>query len=206
LGASAVTATHIVTPYEGILHRAGPSRVVSYEPSPDLTVPGDVLRPPSGVGHGLLLRYYDYRTNTGRLFLTQHVRSASLDTATGLPDGPARPRAVPRNRWFAKWTATLTAPATGAFRFMLTSDRSSRLRIDGRIIIDNGDRSTDRGTSTGAGSARLAAGRRYVIEVDYWGQRPGGSRPSRLAVADRPAVRCGRARGPQCRCRRRVRR
>jgi len=52
---------------------------------------------------------------------------------------------------------------------MLTSDRSSRLLIDGRIIVDNQDNSTDRGTSTGAGSARLLTGKRYSIEVDYRG-------------------------------------
>lgn len=169
LGASAVSATRIVTPYEGILHRAGPGRVVSYQASPDLTVPYDVLRPPSGVGHGLLLRYYNYRTNIGRPFLTQHVRSVSLDTASGLPARPGRPPVVPRHRWLARWTGTLTAPVTGSFRFMFTSDQSGRLLIDRRIIIDNQDSSTDRGTSTGAGSTRLVAGKRYLIEVDYRG-------------------------------------
>jgi glycogen debranching enzyme len=44
---------------------------------------------------------------------------------------------VPANHWSARWSGSVTAPADGTYRMDTTSDDGIRVRVDGKLVIDN---------------------------------------------------------------------
>jgi outer membrane protein OmpA-like peptidoglycan-associated protein len=70
-----------------------------------------------------------------------------------------------RFEWFAlDYKGTFAVPATGTYRFRLTSDDGSRLLIDGQQVIDNDG---IHGEAAVEGSAELSEGA-HAIEVQYF--------------------------------------
>src|SRR5262249_511452 len=118
-GGSFVFGQDLLTPYTAISDRAGPDVAVTYTDSPATAIPAQLLAPSSGHGDGLLARYYADQTYSGRPTFTR------LTTALNL-SGDAYPVRVVRH-WSVTWTGTLTAPATGAYTFLLTSNHGGRL-------------------------------------------------------------------------------
>ncbi|MDX1932287.1 MAG: PA14 domain-containing protein [Capsulimonadales bacterium] len=64
-----------------------------------------------------------------------------------------------------RWTARPTAPATGAYRFVTTSDDGVRLTIKGKRVIDNW---TDHGGTENEATVELKQGETAEIELDYY--------------------------------------
>ena len=108
----------------------------------------------------------------GTAIRTERVREAEafwLQTPSELPAG---------GRWSAQLRARLVPRETGAHRFSLTSAGATRLRVDGRVVLDNWS-SRKPGTSFfGLGSAELrgevslAEGVPVDVEVDFGQDRP----------------------------------
>jgi beta-glucosidase len=131
-GSGATTVAGLVTPIDGITARAGAGVDVTYAPGTLGTAPlpvlsGSVLAPTSGTGPGLLATYYATPDWSGTPVAT-HV-DPSIDFATapvpGLP-----------TVWSARWTGTLTAEATGDYRFSVNGGGAFRLAIGGRQVAD----------------------------------------------------------------------
>lgn len=108
----------------------------------------------------------------GAVVRTDRVREAEAFWLQTPPELPAK------QPWSARLRARLLPKEDGAHRFSLTSAGASRLRVDGRLVLDNW---TDRkpGTSFfGLGSAEvraeveLRAGVAVEIEVDFAQDRP----------------------------------
>ncbi|GAB3870152.1 hypothetical protein GCM10029964_004080 [Kibdelosporangium lantanae] len=78
-------------------------------------------------------------------------------------DGSPAP-GVNADNWSARWTGTLTAPATGTYELALTSDDGSRLYLDGGLVVDNWG---DHGTQTRTASVTLQAGVPHRVQIDY---------------------------------------
>ncbi len=74
------------------------------------------------------------------------------------------------NQWSARWTGTITAPASGEYTFALTSDDGSRLLLGGRLLIDNW---RDQAPVTETAKVTLTAGQAVPLEVDFY-QNAGG--------------------------------
>jgi beta-glucosidase len=153
-GSSVVLGHDRIPPYQAIGRRAGPGVAVTYTDSPGSAIPPDLLTPSSGVGHGLLVRYYRGLTYSGRPTFTRVATAIQFR-------GHAYPGRVIR-QWSATWTGTLTAPATGSYTFLFTSNRSGHVLIDDRPVV-----STSGYPTTSSGSVRLVAGGHYPIEVKY---------------------------------------
>ncbi|RIL06087.1 MAG: glycosyl hydrolase [Proteobacteria bacterium] len=89
------------------------------------------------------------------------------------PDGLA-----PKQPWSARLRARLVPPESGAHRFALASAGKSRLRVDGRAVLDNWDDRQPGTSFFGLGSAEVAAevelraGVAVEIEVDFAQDRP----------------------------------
>lgn len=164
-GSAHVNAESIVTPYQGIVARAGRHIQVRYaqgdtpvgEPP---VLAAKYLTPSSGTGHGLTGRFYAGRGLSGAPVAVHHANDIDFDWGKSAPvDGLAA------DDWSAKWTGTLTPPTTGRYTFALTSDDGSRLFVDGKLLVDNwGDHASNTKTAT----VMLKAGQPVDIEVDYY--------------------------------------
>ena len=171
-GSATVAGTGTVTPYEGIKARAGSAATVTYaqgSQSPGGALPAidsSYLTPPSGTGHGLQGDYYTNTTLAGSPAATRTDPQVAFDWNGGPPaDG------VDGGSFSARWTGTITPPATGSYTFGLTSDDGSRLLLDGKQVIDNW---RDQAAHTETAAVDLTAGTPVKVEVDYY-QGGGGS-------------------------------
>jgi len=170
-GSAAVVAPSVVTPYRGIADRAGRGVEVRYAEGafplggPLPSVPPRYLTPSSGGGQGLTVQLYNNMTLAGAPVLTRVDSNVSADWHDQSPG-----QGVNANQWSARWTGTITAPATGEYTFSLTSDDGSRLFVNGALTIDNW---RNQGPTTETGKVTLAAGQPVQIEVDYY-QDDGG--------------------------------
>jgi beta-glucosidase len=170
-GSAAVVAPYVVTPFEAILKRAGSGVAVRYAQGTLPTsgslpaVPAQVLAPSAGGGHGLTVQYFNNMTLAGDPVVTR------VDSSIG-GDWHDQPPAegVTADKWSARWTGTLTAPATGEYTFSLTSDDGSRLLVNGVRIIDNW---RDQAPTTEMGTVSMTAGQVVPIEIDFY-QNAGG--------------------------------
>jgi len=172
-GSAAVVAPYVVTPFQGIARRAASGTVVKYSQGtlppngPLPAVPSQVLAPSSGGGHGLTAEFFNNMTLAGPPVLT---RVDSMPDANWHDQPPAP--GVNANRWSARWTGTLTAPAAGLYSFSVTSDDGSRLLLNGALRIDNW---RDQGPTTMTDTVTLTAGQSVQVEVDYYQDAGGDS-------------------------------
>jgi beta-glucosidase len=164
-GSGAVLPTgSVITGLQGIRDRAGANAHVTYSPGTLGTAPlpvlsGPVLRPSSGGGSGLTGTYYASPDFTGTPVATRTDPSVDVSSTpvAGLP-----------GVWSARWTGTLTPPATGDYRFSLNLAGRAQLRVAGRAVINV--KYADFAT-TAHGLVHLRAGQRVPIELDYSSDR-----------------------------------
>jgi beta-glucosidase len=129
-------------------------------------VPASALTPTSGGGSGLTGQFYNNMTLSGSPVLIRNSGTLNFTWNGGSP-GPG----VNGTGWSAKWTGTLTAPATGVYTFATNSDDGSRLLLNGQLVVSQWG---DQAATTKSGSVALTAGQTVPIEVDYY-QNAGGS-------------------------------
>ncbi len=171
-GSATVAGTGTVTPYEGIKARAGSAATVTYAQGSQSSsgalpaIDSSYLTPPSGTGHGLQGDYYTNTTLAGTPAVTQTDPQVAFNWNGGSPA-----TGVDGGSFSAKWTGTITPPATGSYTFGLTSDDGSRLLLDGKQVIDNW---RDQAAHTETAAVDLTAGTPVEVEVDYY-QGGGGS-------------------------------
>ena len=164
-GSAHVNAPSVVTPLQGLTTRAGSGVNVQYAQGVGTggalpVVPSSALKPTSGSGNGLSGQYYNNMTLSGSPVLTRNDATISFNY-----NGNSPASGVNATQWSAKWTGTLTPPATGSYTFSLTSDDGSQLLINGTKISDNW---RDQAANTQTGTVSLTAGRAVSIEVDYY--------------------------------------
>jgi beta-glucosidase len=164
-GSASVDAPYVVTPYQGIANRAGSSVHVQYAPgvAADSQLPvvtSQYLKPALGGGDGLTAQFYNNMTLGGSSVLTRTNPNIDFTWNGGSPGN-----GVNATQWSAKWTGTLTPPATGSYTFSLASDGGTRLYINGQLIIDNW---SDQAAHTETGAVSLTANKPAQIEVDYY--------------------------------------
>jgi beta-glucosidase len=153
-GGSLVPGGDAVMPFRAIANRAGPGVTVTYSDGPAVPIPAEFLTPLWRDGHGLLARYYDNLSASGRPAVTRVTSTIQLGR-------DARPAKL-RKRWSVTWTGTLTAPATGSYTFLFNANHGARFLIDDRVVM-----STTGYPSMTSATVHLVAGRRYLVEVKY---------------------------------------
>ncbi|MEV4709046.1 glycoside hydrolase family 3 C-terminal domain-containing protein [Actinoplanes sp. NPDC049316] len=158
-GSARVNPPYVVSPYQGIKERAGAGAEVTYQPG---TVRADGALPPveaEVLGAGLRAEFFRGTTLSGPPVATR--TDAALDAEWRAGNAGI---GIKEN-WSARWTGTLTPPATGTYTFSLTSSDGGRLRIGGRTVVDNGWAEAGRRTRTG--TVTLTAGRPVPVEIEY---------------------------------------
>ncbi len=185
-GSAAVVAPYVVTPFDAIRARAGSGVAVRFAqgtlpPNGTLpAVPVGYFAPASGGGHGLTGEYFNNMTLSGVPVLSR------VDTVIGVDWHDRSPApGVNADKWSAKWTGTITPPASGEYVFSLTSDDGSRLFINGVQIINNW---SEHAPVTATGKVTLAAGQAVPIEVDFYQNLGGDSLGIGWLLPNRPSL------------------
>ncbi|MET0289098.1 MAG: glycoside hydrolase family 3 C-terminal domain-containing protein [Pseudoxanthomonas sp.] len=144
----------IVTPLDGLRHRAPKGTRISHAPGTSGIKPLPLMEPVELVGQWRA-RYYDNNGFAGTPKLSRN--EAVIDTIDKVPDGLGQP-------WSARWTATLQPKSSGLYRFSVTGGSDIRLFVDGQEIATTWKQSFS-GTSHGV--ATLTAGKPVQLRVDY---------------------------------------
>jgi hypothetical protein len=121
----------------------------------------EVSDPPgaSGPGAGLYGEYYRGRTFSQRV-MTRTDPQLDFHWAAGGPgDG------VPADNFCVRWTGWVRAPDSGSYTFHVTADDGVRLWVDGNLLIDQW---REQSPTEYSASARLAAGRKHDIRIEYY--------------------------------------
>ena len=126
----------LITPLAGIRSRAPRGTRVSYVAGTRgvaalPVLPSSVLSPTSGGGHGLSGTYYAGTDFSGRPIEQTNVPTLDFASATKSSLQP-----IPGTKASsARWTGTLTPPATGPYQFSIAAAGIAKLTVAGRQII-----------------------------------------------------------------------
>lgn len=185
-GSAFVLPTYLVSIREGIRRRAGESVQVEYGEGTDPVSPADLLPGlpfvPSSVltpgdsssqQHGLYAEYWTNPHFEGEPQLVRIDRQVALNlgffnfggmNASSLPEIPGEFNSV----MSARWTGNLIVPTTGDYTLSLTHLGTTRLFLDGELLID------DPGITLQMQSVArsLVAGQSYALRIEYAADRP----------------------------------
>ncbi|QRK06358.1 hypothetical protein JQX13_40670 [Archangium violaceum] len=99
-------------------------------------------------------------------FLYNRVAVRREDAVSGSWGATAPAPGVPADRWSARWSATLTAPATGTYTLWTTTEDGVRLWLDGALLIDRWLEAE--GGQTRAATVSMTAGSRHDLVMEYF--------------------------------------
>ena len=117
------------------------------------------------VGNGLSGSYFNNTTLSGNPALTR-IEAVNFDWGTSAPG-----TGVVANNFSVRWTGTLLASTSGAYRFQTVSDDGVRVWVNGVPLIDNW---SDHASTTNTSAAiNLSAGQRYSVKVEYYDKSGG---------------------------------
>jgi beta-glucosidase len=182
-GAARVEPTYGVSPLDGIQARVGGGVQVEYAPGGDpITpahllpgpppVPSSVLTPPDATpdAHGLRGEFWKNPRFQGTPHYVRVDRQIALSSgffnyqSVNASSVPQLPFEFQLTRFSARWTGTLTAPATGDYVLTLTSRGPGWVFLDGATVIDDSGNHT---LASMSATVHLVAGEQYDLRVDY---------------------------------------
>ncbi len=123
-------------------------------------IPTEFLRPQTGEGTGLTVRFTSGRELEGEPLLTRTDATVDFRWGAGAPDDR-----VPSDNFSARWTGRLVPAVSGEYTLGLTSDDGSRLFVDDRPLIDLW---RDHAMETATARIALEAGREYDLRVEMY--------------------------------------
>lgn len=156
-----------VSVLEGLRARLGESRV-AYAPGPGRITRAYVVvdaahlshRADTGVARGLRGEYW----SNPRLDGTPHLVRADARVDFGWTlNSPAR--GIPFDWYSARWTGTLSVPASGVRRLGVEGNDGYRLWLDGRLVVDNWGKESYRATLA---DVNLAPGSSHEIRLEFF--------------------------------------
>jgi alpha-L-fucosidase len=114
----------------------------------------------TGTGTGLKAQYWTNTTFSGTPALTR--TDPSLNFAWRTKGSPAS--TIPADNFSARWTGFVQAQFTGPHTFVVVSDETAKVWINGQVVIDH---STQHTAAVDSATVNLVAGKKYSIRVDY---------------------------------------
>ena len=161
-GSAHVVVGKVKPPLDAIRARAGADVRVSYTRGtlgigPLPVLPASAVKPAAGEGQGLSAVYFNTADWSGKPmaeridatidFSDVPVKELAGTLSLNPAQPPAPPRAAapgapprggagrPRTIWSARWTGTLTPPATGVYRFSVTGGGTAQLYVDNKAVV-----------------------------------------------------------------------
>lgn len=189
-GSGRVKPTSSVTPLDGIRLRAGPGVNVQYVsgsdpvtavsllPGPD-PVPSDFLIPSNGQGHGLRAEYFLNPNFSGTPLLDRTDPYAALNggfflfegLTGGSPHFPDQPPSLNTN-CSIRWTGQLVAPVQGNYEFALSTTGTSRLTLDGNLVLSTQHAAVAGDFKTVTTLVQLQSGSVHSVSVEFINDGP----------------------------------
>ncbi len=124
-----------------------------------------IYEPTASGKPGLTAEYFDNKNLEGAPAVTRDDASISFDWK-----GKTQPANEIKNRAFsARWTGTIKPATSGKYAFVMKSDDGSRVKLDGKEIINMWQ---EQDGQTNSAMVDLEAGKSYKLVVEYfnsWG-------------------------------------
>lgn len=111
----------------------------------------------SGVGNGLAATYYNNKNFTGAT-VRRIDPTVDFSWLAGSPDASLGP-----NTFSARWTGQIQAALSEAYTFNVKADDGARLWIDGRLVVDTWNSSSQNKSLP----INLEAGQKHAITLEY---------------------------------------
>jgi beta-glucosidase len=164
-----------VTPLAGIERQFSTAQVryalgATYTASTPALVPATVLTPPEGGGKGVEVEYFANPDLQGEPKLRRMEPRVYLDLNM---EEPAVIAAVGRENYSVRWTATLTPPAAGEYRFAVRG-AGGRGAAPARVFLDGKELNFSPAGRTPQSQVNLEGGRKYALRMEYRQPRTGG--------------------------------
>jgi beta-glucosidase len=187
-GAARVTPTYEVSALDGLAARAGAGVRVTWAPGTDpvtpahllpgpAPIPSSVLSPPGAPGApGLRAEYWLNPGFDGPPDLVRVDRQIAASAgffafpSINASSVAALPASYALTKFSARWTGTLTAPATGEYALTLASRGRAWVWLDGTLVVDHSEPHALAATRSVA--VRLEAGVPRALRVDYAADDP----------------------------------
>lgn len=166
-GSPHVTAVRAVSPYEGIVARAGGKAKVTFAPgsSAGVPVPADVVE-----GGGWRGEYFDDKGMKGKSLLVRQDAQIQFDWNEVAP-GPE----VNRDHFAVRWTGAIKAPKSGKYKLSFSGDDGYRVFFGERRVINAWH---DQQVLTRSAEVEMEAGKTYPVRIEYY--QGGGGAEARL--------------------------
>lgn len=145
---------------EGITFAAGDAGKVEFIPSLDTNDLGYLSQASNFVNESLQAEYFANEKLEGEPALKRTDSRINFDWAG---NGPGS--GLPKNKFSARWHGKIKPEKTGAYRFFVRSDDGSRVKLDGRMIIDFW---SDHAMETRDTTVELEGGKTYDIEIEFY--------------------------------------
>ena len=169
-GSSAIRALYEMTPIEGLKRRVGDMVKVTYvegcrdtgdaaafEAISDVYV--QTMDPKSGI-RSWKGEYFDGRDLQGTPLAIRYEKNVDMNWKDSSPVA-----GLGEDNFSARWTSDIRPTASGRYHLGLSSDDGSRLKIDGKVVIDNWG---DHGEEQKDAQIELTAGQTYRFEVEFY--------------------------------------
>jgi beta-glucosidase len=169
-GSSQVEPPYRVSPLEGLRRLLGDRVEIRYEQGCDNTVElpllkVDNLTPPTSTGHGMRGQYFTNATFSGQPAVER------IDTLTDFwwyGSGPAE--GIPIECFSVRWSARISVPESGLYRFKLVNTANCRLLLDGVALIDHTrspEAIVNQNYMTGTAEIDLVAGTEHDFTMEF---------------------------------------
>jgi beta-glucosidase len=181
-GSSLVNPTYTVSPLEGIKNHAGDDTKISYTAGTDPISAGDVMPGPDAVPSSLLHPSEDaeqnglkaeYWTNTNFEGNPSHERTdrqvnmnLGFYNYEGFNAQSTKLEKLPTDlngMMSARWTGVIEAPADGTYKLSTTSFGTSKLYLDGELLVQNAGETL----GTKSVEVELKKGEQHDIKIEY---------------------------------------
>ena len=185
-GSSLVNPTYMVSPLEGIKNRAGSNIKVEYIAGTDPISAGDLIPGPEPVPsafllpyagatqHGLKAEFWNNDAMEGNPIFEYVPQQVNWQTGLYNFNGfkPFQPKieALPGSVTYessARYNGVINVPKTGDYTLSTTSYGSSKVVLDGNLIIDNSGFDVRTMVQTEEKTVRLEAGKNYSVQLEY---------------------------------------
>ena len=181
-GSSLVNPTYTVSPLEGIKNRAGTNVKVEYAAGTDPISAGDVLPGPDAVPsaflspsadseeNGLRAEYWSNKNMEGNPVFEHTAKQVDLHLGfynyEGFNAQSSKLDKLPtslNSMMSARYTGVINVPKKGEYKLSTTSYGSSKVYIDGNLVIDN----TGEKFGTKQETVTLEANQNYALKIEY---------------------------------------
>jgi beta-glucosidase len=145
---------------EGLTFAAGDAVKVEFVPTLSLDDLGFLAERSSFVGDALQAEYFANEKLEGTPALTRSDARINFDWGSNGPGSN-----LPKNKFSVRWRGKIRANKTADYRFFVRSDDGSRVKLDGKMIIDFW---SDHSMETRDALVKLDAGKTYDVEIEFY--------------------------------------